>query len=87
MSDAASYAESLYSELELGWAPLYAWRTAASKFSKAPHPELYDLDTDPSETRNRVGEQHARAAGTIPHDFACGINTSPLRARRVVIDA
>jgi len=62
MSDAASYAESLYSELELGWAPLYAWRTAASKFIKAPHPELYDLDTDPSETRNRVGEQHARAA-------------------------
>ena len=34
-----------------------------------------------------LAEEHARAAGTIPHDFACGINTSPLRARRVVIDA
>ena len=34
-----------------------------------------------------LAEQHARAAGTIPHDFACGINTSPVRARRVVIDA
>ena len=26
MADAPSYAESLYPELELGWAPLYAWR-------------------------------------------------------------
>jgi choline-sulfatase len=61
MSDAPSYAESLYPELELGWAPLHAWRTASFKFIKAPHPELYDLEGDPSETRNRVEEQHARA--------------------------
>jgi hypothetical protein len=32
-------------------------------------------------------EEHARVAGTIPHDFACGINSSPTRARRTVIDA
>ena len=32
-------------------------------------------------------EEHARIAGTIPHDVACGINSSPLRARRVVVDA
>jgi alanine racemase len=32
-------------------------------------------------------EEHVRVAGTIPHDFACGINSSPLRARRVVVDA
>jgi arylsulfatase A-like enzyme/Flp pilus assembly protein TadD len=61
MSDAPSYAESLYPELELGWAPLHAWRTAAFKFIKAPHPELYDLQGDASETKNRVEEQHARA--------------------------
>lgn len=61
MSDAPSYAESLYPELELGWAPLHAWRTAAFKFIKAPHPELYDLEGDASEMRNRVEEQHARA--------------------------
>src|SRR5262249_10357696 len=40
MSDAASYAESLYPEQELGWAPLYAWRTGNVKFIKAPHPEF-----------------------------------------------
>jgi len=34
-----------------------------------------------------LAEEHARAAGTITHDLACGINTSPSRARRVVVDA
>jgi alanine racemase len=34
-----------------------------------------------------LAEEHARAAGTITHDLACGINSSPLRARRVVVDA
>jgi len=61
LSDAPSYAESLYPQLELGWAPLYAWRTAGFKFIKAPHPELYDLEHDTSETKNRVEEEPARA--------------------------
>ena len=34
-----------------------------------------------------LAEEHARVAGTITHDLACGINTDPLRARRVVVDA
>ena len=62
MSDAPAYAESLYAELELGWAPLHAWRTAGFKFIKAPHPELYDLQSDPSEKANRAGEQGARVS-------------------------
>ena len=32
-------------------------------------------------------EEHARVAGTITHDFAVGINSSPTRARRTVQDA
>jgi alanine racemase len=32
-------------------------------------------------------EQHARVAGTINYELACGVNTSPARARRVVVDA
>ena len=34
-----------------------------------------------------LAEEHARVAGTIPHDFAAGINSDPTRARRVVVDA
>jgi alanine racemase len=36
--------------------------------------------------RGVLVEEHARVAGTIPHDFACGINSSPTRARRTVVD-
>jgi tetratricopeptide (TPR) repeat protein len=61
MADAASYAESLYPELELGWAPLYSWRVGSFKFIKAPRPELYDLTHDRSETNNRADVDHARA--------------------------
>jgi len=61
MDDAPSYAESLYSELELGWAPLYAWRTSRYKFIEAPHAELYDLEQDASEKANQFAQQPGRA--------------------------
>ena len=32
-------------------------------------------------------EEHARVAGTITYELACGIDASPTRARRTVIDA
>jgi alanine racemase len=32
-------------------------------------------------------EEHANVAGTITYELACGINTSPTRARRVVTDS
>src|SRR4051812_602051 len=75
MSDAPAYAESLYADLELGWAPLYAWRTAGFKYIKAPRPELYDLEHDRSETANRVEELHARA-----NDLAGKLEQTLLRA-------
>jgi alanine racemase len=31
-------------------------------------------------------ERHARVAETIGYEIACGINSHPSRARRVVID-
>jgi alanine racemase len=32
-------------------------------------------------------EEHARVAGTLTYELACGIDSTPLRARRVVVDA
>jgi alanine racemase len=32
-------------------------------------------------------EEHARVAGTLTYELSCGINSTPLRARRVVVDA
>jgi choline-sulfatase len=62
MSDAPAYAETLYPLRELGWAPLFAWRTARHKMIEAPKPELYDLEQDPGETRNRAGSENTRFA-------------------------
>jgi choline-sulfatase len=61
MADAPSYAESLYTQLELGWAPLYAWRTAQYKFIDAPNPELYDLQHDGAERNNQFAQYTQRA--------------------------
>jgi alanine racemase len=33
-----------------------------------------------------LAEEHARTAGTITYELVCGIDPSPLRARRVVVD-
>ena len=38
--------------LRFGWAPLRSVRDEAYKFIEAPRPELYDLHSDPAETRN-----------------------------------
>jgi choline-sulfatase len=62
MREAPSYAESLYSELELGWAPLYSWRAAGFKLVEAPRPELYDLKNDPAEVTNLAGKDTSRVA-------------------------
>jgi alanine racemase len=34
-----------------------------------------------------LAEDHARVAGTINYELVCGINGSPLRSRRVVVDS
>jgi choline-sulfatase len=60
MADAPSYAESMYSELELGWAPLYSWRAGGFKLIEAPRAELYDLKSDPAELTNLVDNDATR---------------------------
>jgi tetratricopeptide (TPR) repeat protein len=60
MEDAPAYAETLYPLREFGWAPLHAWRTAKHKLIEAPRPEIYDLEADPGETKNRAAEDAER---------------------------
>ena len=65
------YAETMYPLLHLGWNPLRAlisqkaaqpatWE--AVKYIEAPHPELYDLDSDPGEVRNEYLSRRSEAA-------------------------
>jgi arylsulfatase A-like enzyme/Tfp pilus assembly protein PilF len=46
------YAETLMPQLYMNWAPLRAIRDERWKYIEAPKPELYDLASDPAETRN-----------------------------------
>jgi len=65
------YAETMYPLLHLGWNPLRAlisqkaaqpaaWQ--AVKYIQAPHPEFYDLASDPGEVRNEYSSHQAEAA-------------------------
>ena len=49
-----TYSESLHAQLQYGWAPLHALRTARFKLIEAPRVELYDLQADGGETTDRV---------------------------------
>jgi arylsulfatase A-like enzyme/tetratricopeptide (TPR) repeat protein len=84
MSDAPAYAESLYPERELGWAPLHAWRTSRFKLIDAPRPELYDLSTDATEKANRVAELPDRAS-ELRHELRAALSR-PTPAAAVAVD-
>jgi arylsulfatase A-like enzyme/Tfp pilus assembly protein PilF len=57
------YAETRYPEV-FGWSPLFALRRRELKYIAAPRPELYDLHSDPHETRNLAAP--ASASATAP---------------------
>ena len=62
-TDDGSYFEALTSWLNRGWAPLYGRLEGKRKAIDLPAPELYDLGTDPRESRNLApGEAQAMRA-------------------------
>ncbi len=59
------YAETRYPEV-FGWSPLFALRRRELKYIAAPHPELYDLQSDPKEARNLAAPGTAPATPPAP---------------------
>lgn len=51
------YAETLFPALNYGWGELRSVRGPQWKYIDAPTPELYNLRTDPQETRNLIEEE------------------------------
>jgi arylsulfatase A-like enzyme len=47
-----SYSESFAPAIDFGWSPLACLQNAQFKYIHAPKPELYNLESDPSETKN-----------------------------------
>jgi arylsulfatase A-like enzyme/Tfp pilus assembly protein PilF len=60
LADEPAYAESLHPQLQYGWAPLHAWRTAKHKLIEAPRVELYDLQDDAKELHDRSARDPQR---------------------------
>jgi tetratricopeptide (TPR) repeat protein len=51
------YAEALYPRYHFGWSELTTLVDGRYKFIKAPRPELYDLERDPRERENIIGDR------------------------------
>jgi arylsulfatase A-like enzyme/Tfp pilus assembly protein PilF len=54
------YFEAMSGSLNRGWAPLQGLVAGGFKFIDLPIPELYDLESDPSETHNLARDQPRR---------------------------
>jgi tetratricopeptide (TPR) repeat protein len=57
-----AYLETLATQLDLEWSPLFGVRTARHKYLRAPRPELYDLAADPKEQHNLADAEPALRA-------------------------
>lgn len=56
------YSESMYPRYHFGWSELTALTDARYRFIKAPRQELYDIVSDPRETRNIAADRDQTAA-------------------------
>jgi choline-sulfatase len=63
-----AYAETLYPKMNMNWSELRAVRTNRWKYIRAPRPELYDLNSDPTE-KNNVIQNHAAEVETLERDL------------------
>lgn len=55
----AAYSEAIYPRFHFGWSDLRALTAGRYKYVAAPRPELYDLQQDPTESRNIYAERRA----------------------------
>jgi arylsulfatase A-like enzyme/Flp pilus assembly protein TadD len=79
-----AYAETLATQLDHGWAPLYALRTPQHHFVRAPRPELYAVREDPHELRNLLpGSAPPEAAALDAAISARLAGSAPLRTAPV----
>jgi len=84
--------ETIYPRTHLGWSELRAVRTKEWKYIQAPQEELYNLLTDPTESRNAVKSDVAvtqrfktvlsGALGEASHDLMLHPSTIPAEVRQ-----
>jgi arylsulfatase A-like enzyme/Tfp pilus assembly protein PilF len=62
-SAGVAYAESLATEIDQGWSPVFAARSQTLHYVRAPRPELYDVAADPGQTRDLLASKAGPAPG------------------------
>jgi arylsulfatase A-like enzyme/Flp pilus assembly protein TadD len=70
--DVEAYSETFVPRLAFGWSELRSLRRRNWKLILAPRSELYDLDSDPGEERNRISEE-----GDIARGLRAGLDELP----------
>jgi arylsulfatase A-like enzyme/Flp pilus assembly protein TadD len=84
-----AYAETLATQLDHGWAPLFALRTGRHLYVRAPRPELYDVREDPRQLANLLDDPSQEAA-EVAARLDRGLDTELAREReasRIALDA
>jgi choline-sulfatase len=57
-----AYVETLATQIDYGWSPVFGLRTRTAKYLRMPRPELYDLAADPAERVNLAASDASVAA-------------------------
>ena len=84
----SSYGETIYPKMNMHWAELRAVRTDRWKYIRAPKPELYDLEHDPAETKNIIGD-HPKEFRELNQQLNAVARTSdgkPEKVRSTIMD-
>jgi arylsulfatase A-like enzyme/Tfp pilus assembly protein PilF len=86
-ADRAIYAETDYPHKAFGWSSVKALRTGKYLYIQAPREELYDLDSDPSSTKNLVSSAPA-VADTLKSKLELFRRTTVggMRSRQATVD-
>jgi arylsulfatase A-like enzyme/tetratricopeptide (TPR) repeat protein len=85
----ALYAETLYPRLHLGWSELQSIVDGRFHYIHGPWPEIYDLSSDPGETRDlaalepRILERMRAALGRVPTGPVAPSGVDPAVAERL----
>ena len=84
-----AYAETLATQLDHGWAPLFALRTDRHLYVRAPRAELYEVQQDPRQLRNLLDDP-----SQIPAELVGGLEQGldavlarERQAKRLALDA
>ena len=77
-----AYSESVAPKIQYGWAGLYGLRSNQHKFIEAPKSELYDLASDPRETKNRLDDMR-RVALELKRELAAIRERAAARAPKL----